>query len=91
MNAQLTPAPWSAFTDDSKYPPHTNIVAVVPRTDCVFSLPGHHKDEPNVKLICAAHDLLAACQEFCRKVDAGEARSKSSYKQMAAAIEKATQ
>jgi len=43
----------------------------------------------NAKLISAAPDLLAACQEFCRKVDAGEARSKRSYAQMAAAIEKA--
>ncbi len=34
-------------------------------------------------------DLLAACEEFVRKVDAGEARSKRSYAQMRAAIAKA--
>lgn len=34
-------------------------------------------------------DLLAACQEFVRKVEAGEARSTRSYEQMKAAIAKA--
>lgn len=47
--------------------------------------------EANAKLMAAAPDLLAACVEFCRKVDAGEARSTKSYAQMAAAIERATQ
>jgi hypothetical protein len=79
MNAQLTPAPWSAFTDDSGGRPHTNIVAVVPRTDCVFSLPGHHKDEPNVKLICAAHDLLAALQMVAGKIQSGDDRPDDTF------------
>jgi len=57
-----TPGPWSAFTDDSGATPHTNIVAVNPFTDCVFSLPGHTKDEPNIALVCAAPDMLAALQ-----------------------------
>jgi len=33
-----------------------------------------------------AKDLLEACQEFVRKVECGEARSKKSYKQMKEAI-----
>lgn len=37
----------------------------------------------------AAQDLLAACKEFVRKVEAGEARSVRSYEQMKAAITKA--
>lgn len=37
----------------------------------------------------AAPDLLAACQEFVRKCDNGEARSKRSYSQMKQAINKA--
>lgn len=57
----------------------------------------NYKDEKkernlaNAKLIAAAPDLYAACVEFCRKVEAGEARSTESYKQMKAAIQKVTQ
>lgn len=65
MAGQHTPGPWAAFTDDSGSSPRTNIVAVVPRTDCVFSLPGHHKSEPNVRLIAAAPDLVEALKA-CR-------------------------
>jgi len=36
----------------------------------------------------AAPDLLAACREFVRKCDAGEAKSVRSYAQMRAAIAK---
>ncbi len=43
----------------------------------------------NANLIAAAPDLLAACEEFVRKVDAGEARSSRSYAQMVNAIRKA--
>jgi len=42
------------------------------------------------RLAEASPDLLAARQEFCRKVDAGEARSTKSYEQMKKAIAKAT-
>jgi hypothetical protein len=45
----------------------------------------------NKRLLAAAPDLLAACQEFVRKVESGEARSRRSYKQMKAAIAKATE
>ena len=45
--------------------------------------------EANANLIAAAPDLLAACQEFVRKVESGEARSRRSYAQMKAAIAKA--
>lgn len=48
-------------------------------------------DLADARLYAAASDLLSACQEFVRKVDAGEARSTRSYKQMKAAITKATQ
>jgi len=45
--------------------------------------------EANARLIAAAPDLLAACAEFVRKVECGEARSIRSYRQMKAAIAKA--
>jgi len=50
-----TPGPWSAFTDDSGSSPHTNIVAVVPRTACVVSLPGRDKREADIHFIAAAN------------------------------------
>lgn len=40
----------------------------------------------NAQLIAAAPALLAACEEFVRKCEAGEARSTHSYAQMKAAI-----
>ena len=52
---QHTPGPWAAFTADG----HTNIVALAPRTQVVFSLPGRDKNEPDVMLATAAPDLLA--------------------------------
>lgn len=45
--------------------------------------------DANAHLIAAAPDLLAACLEFIRKVDAGEAKSTRSYEQMKAACNKA--
>jgi hypothetical protein len=45
--------------------------------------------EANALLISASPDLLEACIEFVRKVDAGEARSTKSYNQMKQAISKA--
>ncbi len=43
----------------------------------------------NARLIAAAPDLLKACKEFVRKCECGEARSRRSYAEMKAAIEKA--
>jgi hypothetical protein len=43
----------------------------------------------NAMLIAAAPELLSACQEFFRKVECGEAKSKRSYIQMKEAIKKA--
>ena len=40
----------------------------------------------NARLTAAAPALLEACEEFVRKVEAGEARSKCSYAQMKSAI-----
>lgn len=55
----------------------------------------HHKDwiqevvHPDALLIVAAPELYAACAEFVRKVDCGEAKSVKSYAQMKAALAKA--
>lgn len=67
-----TPGPWSAFTDDANN--HTNIVAVVPLTSFVFSLPGRFKSEADVKriarvphledIVLAAEDLVEALQSL---------------------------
>tara|TARA_R110002020_G_scaffold408587_1_gene618417 strand:+ start:1007 stop:1306 length:300 start_codon:yes stop_codon:yes gene_type:complete len=43
----------------------------------------------NAKLIAAAPELLQACINFVNKCDNGMARSKNSYAEMKAAIEKA--
>jgi hypothetical protein len=43
----------------------------------------------NAQLIAAAPDLLKACREFVSKCECGEARSRRSYAEMKAAIEKA--
>jgi hypothetical protein len=42
-----------------------------------------------VRRVNAIDDLLAACEEFVRKCECGEARSTRSYAQMKAAIAKA--
>ena len=49
------------------------------------------EEKANAQFIIGAHDLLAACVEFVRKCDCGEAKSKRSYKQMKEAIAKATE
>lgn len=62
---------------------------ILPNTDEEYEA---QKEEilANATLMSAAPDLLAACIEFVRKVEVGEAKSTRSYKQMKAAIEKAT-
>jgi len=44
--------------------------------------------EENMNLLAAAPELLAACVEFVRKCECGQARSKASYAEMKAAIAK---
>lgn len=82
-----TPGPWQVhgshiYTAD----PERALLAQVHN-------PGSRRDDyplkANAHLIAAAPDLLEACKEFVRKVDAGEARSARSYYEMKAAIEKA--
>lgn len=56
---------------------------------CKFLTYGHDKKvKVNANLIATAPDLLEACKEFVRKVECGEARSRRSYAQMKAAINK---
>lgn len=80
-----TPGPWAC-------PQGLEIIAADGRV-ITFIDDGEYDDpseaEANAKLIAAAPDLLSACQEFVRKVEAGEARSKRSYAEMKAAITKA--
>lgn len=58
----FTPGPWAAFTDDVSEPQHTNIVAFKGQTSVVFSLPGRHKNEADVRLIAASPDLYEALE-----------------------------
>tara|TARA_R110000851_G_scaffold32845_5_gene87861 strand:- start:534 stop:800 length:267 start_codon:yes stop_codon:yes gene_type:complete len=44
----------------------------------------------DAKLIAAAPELLAACVEFIRKCESGEAKSTRSYAEMKRAVQKAT-
>ncbi len=50
---------------------------------------GYDEGEADAKLIAAAPELLRACINFVNKCDNGMARSKNSYAEMKAAIEKA--
>lgn len=61
---------------------------ILPETDQEYELT-KHIIIADAKLQAAAPDLLDACLEFIRKVDAGEAKSTRSYQQMKAAISKA--
>ena len=55
-----------------------------------YSVLSASEERRALQLAAAAPALLAAAVEFCRKVDAGEARSTKSYAAFAAAIEKFT-
>ena len=64
--------------------------------DAVFNMnygdgpkPGPCESREIARLMLAAPDLLAACKDFVRKCDNGEARSRRSYAQMKTAIDKA--
>ena len=98
MSGRHTPGPWEIVYSKQGYPyaicaPEQSPNKPGGLTDITrwasISMPSSDEGLANARLISAAPDLLAACEEFCRKVDAGEARSVRSYAQMAAAIEKA--
>jgi len=72
--AESSKKPWSAFTDDSRDRPHTNIIGVVPHTHCVLSLSGHHKSEPNVTLATLAPDMATHIIAQSEQIDALEKR-----------------
>ena len=75
--AESSKKPWSAFTDDSRDRPHTNIIGVVPHTHCVLSLSGHHKSEPNVTLATLAPDMAAHIIAQSEQIAALEKRVES--------------
>jgi len=82
-----TPGPWEVL------PVFDEPFAIVARGNSVATLQWElceDREKANAALIAAAPELLAACQEFVRKVDEGTARSTRSYEQMKAAIAKAT-
>ena len=88
--AEHTPSPWSL---DEKEPGElwiSNVDRSYPV--CMVTASGNvtERDKADARLIAAAPDLLAACQEFVRKVECGEAKSTRSYEQMKAAISRAT-
>lgn len=90
-----TPGPWRATADGYQIidPTGIHVLGETFWDDLGVSLDRDEAQamaDANAKLMAAAPDLLAACQEFVRKVECGEARSKRSYAQMKAAIEKAT-
>jgi hypothetical protein len=96
-----TPGPWGIDADrgftPSGYEREPQIVTYASGTgsDEIAKVdPARHtiaraESLANARLLAAAPELLAACEEFVRKVDCGEARSKRSYTQMKAAIAKA--
>ena len=55
----------------------------------ISNLRKEEKVAANAHLIASAPDLLEACEEFVRKCECGEARSRRSYAQMKMAIAKA--
>lgn len=94
METKNTPGPWRYYTK-----PQPNGCPIVGDTKgMMVAMLAHtinesdqkETAEANAALISAAPDLLSACEEFVRKCDSGEARSTRSYKQMKAAIAKAT-
>ena len=55
-----------------------------------YRLTGSYSHSHVAKLRAERDELLAACREFVRKCECGEARSKRSYAQMKEAIANAT-
>jgi hypothetical protein len=87
-----TPGPWetNGITVRSSGPSRRQIALVeIAVRDCPY-VERYDEAVAYARLIAAAPDLLAVCEEFVRKVETGEAKSKRSYAQMQAAIAKAT-
>lgn len=90
-----TPGLWRVFEGDGVLSVHDSEHKLGGHMPVVHWMGFDGTDRPqdeniaNARLIAAAPELLEACEEFVRKVDAGEARSKRSYAQMKAAIAKA--
>lgn len=90
-DSKHTPGPW--YFDPEHRPHHYGCNVGAETGECIATVaPGENGDSEtiaNARLIAAAPDLLAACEEFVRKVESGEARSKRSYAEMKAAISRA--
>jgi hypothetical protein len=94
-----TPGPWHLTmddTDESSLAEHGEGVRYIRAEGTPSAIMGSARYYPwtpdnfdDWRLIAAAPDLLAACKEFVRKCDQGEALSTRSYAQMKAAIAKA--
>ena len=84
-----TPGPWTIkqFGGPQISGPKGYAVATMWGALSVRELKG--QDLANAKLIAAAPELLEACVEFVRRVEAGEIRSKLTYATMKAVIAKA--
>lgn len=97
--SRFTPGPWDAgpiAKSDGEWllwaaDPDSGLVydKYPARITGVAKICGTPRAAANARLIAAAPDLLAACKEFVRKCECGEASSVRSYKQMKAAIAKA--
>ena len=83
-----TPGPWEMDGSGAVFGPDGDPIMTCGLYAVCFG-EGSEEGYANARLIAAAPDLLAACVEFVRKVECGEARSKRSYAQMKAAIKKA--
>ena len=86
-----TPGPWEVDLETGEINASGAVLGTVHRGD---DFPCCEEDiseecKANAQLIAAAPDLFAACKEFVRKVECGEARSVRSYRQMKDAIAKA--
>lgn len=91
MSTKHTSGPWffnelnGQITNDEGTPIGEAFDNLDSGNDSIDDLPS----ASNGHLMAASPDLLLACLEFVRKVDAGEAKSTRSYQQMKAAIAKA--
>lgn len=85
---KITPGPWTEQADDtfSSLGDRRIVGANLISPALVFGGLGD-ETRANARLIAAAPKLLAACQEFVRKVECGEARSRRSYAEMKAIID----